>query len=93
MDPFIIVRNYRQQRQALEEISVPVPAPRIFLRELDPNALVSRQVAVKRSVGYCEEDKENYCSLLEMDRREDLMKKLPTPNQFHLINYADYDLN
>ena len=96
MDPFIIIRNYRQQRQsALEELTPTTapPASRLFLKELDPNALVNRQVALKRSVNYCEEDKENYCSLLETDRREDLMKKLPTPNQFHLINYEEYDLN
>jgi hypothetical protein len=65
----------------------------VFLRELDPNALVSRQMPVKRSSSYCEEDKENYYLLMEVDHREELMKKLPTPNQFHLINYADYDLN
>ncbi len=92
MDPFIIVRNYRQQRQCLEE-PLPVPAPRLFLRELDPNALVSRHVPLKRTLTYSHEDKENYCSFLEMDHREELIKKLPTPNQARLINYSDYDLN
>lgn len=99
MDPFIIIRNYRHSRLALDEpqpqpLTTPSPpAPRLFLRELDPNTLVSRGAPMKRSVSYCEEDKENYYSLLEMDHREELIKKLPTPNQSQLINYADYDLN
>ena len=28
---------------------------------------------------------------MDMDLGDDLMKKLPTPNQFQLINYSDYD--
>lgn len=98
MDPFIIIRNYRHSRPAQEDplplaLAPQPPAPRLFLRELDPNTLVSRGVPMKRSASYCEEDKENYYSLLEMDHREELIKKLPTPNQPQLINYADYDLN
>lgn len=89
MDPFIIIKNYRQQRQAMTE---EIHAPRIFLRELDPNALVSRQIQSKPIKIYCEDDKENYNFMEEMDYREDMMKKLPTPNQSHLINYSDYDL-
>jgi len=29
---------------------------------------------------------------MDMDFGEDAMKKFPTPNQAHLINYSDYDL-
>lgn len=42
MDPFIIIKNYRQAK--VEEIP---PAPRIFLRELDPNTLASRSTSNK----------------------------------------------
>lgn len=38
MDPFIIIKNYRQQKQAQAEEAQP---PRIFLREIDPNTLVN----------------------------------------------------
>jgi hypothetical protein len=50
MDPFIIIKNYRQPKP--EDIP---PAPRIFLRELDPNTLSSRTAASKiQSRLYCE---------------------------------------
>lgn len=50
MDPFIIIKNYRQPK--VEEIP---PAPRIFLRELDPNTLTSRNTTGKiQSRQYCE---------------------------------------
>jgi hypothetical protein len=30
--------------------------------------------------------------MMDMEEREDAMRKLPTPNQTKLINYSDYDL-
>jgi hypothetical protein len=93
MDTFIIIRNYRQQRQGGEEgMGLTASAPRGFLRELDPNALVGRQPAARQARSFCEEDKENFNSLFGMDLGEELMKKLPKPNQSQLINYSDYDL-
>jgi hypothetical protein len=56
MDPFIIVKNYRQQRQALLE-ETHTPAPRIFLAELDANSLVRRESQAKRRPMVNEEDK------------------------------------
>ena len=54
MDPFIIIKNYRQSRQ-VEEAS---PPPRVFLRELDPNTLATRQPNTKMlAKAYNEEDK------------------------------------
>lgn len=54
MDPFIIVKNFRQIRQQ-EETS---PPPRLFLRELDPNTLAHRQPVFKpTSRCFAEEDK------------------------------------
>lgn len=91
MDPFIIIRNYRQQRQLSEDLPSFPPA-RVFLRELDPNTLVNRPTQVKNNIKYSEEDKENYSLFMDMDFGEDAMKKFPTPNQAHLINYSDYDL-
>jgi len=91
MDPFIIVKNYRQQRQAFLDETTPLPPVRIFLRELDTNTLVSRQVQSKTLRVYCEEDKENFNYLMDLEG-EEAMKKLPTPNQSNLINYSDYDL-
>jgi hypothetical protein len=41
MDPFIIVKNYRQQRQALYEDTNPAPI-RVTLGELDANSLARR---------------------------------------------------
>jgi len=41
MDPFIIVKNYRQQRQPFFEETNAHPA-RICLAELDANSLVRR---------------------------------------------------
>ena len=88
MEPFVIIRNYRQQRQAaLEEVA----PPRMFLRELDPNTLVSRQPAVKISHAYHEDDKENFNAMLELETGNELLKKIPSPNQATLIDYADYD--
>lgn len=43
MDPFIIIKNYRQSRQSEEA----TPPPRLVLRELDPNALTSRTTSLK----------------------------------------------
>ena len=64
MDPFIIVKNYRQIRQQ-EEASP--PPPRIFLRELDPNSLVPRQPTFKpASRCFAEDDKENFNHMLDM---------------------------
>ena len=50
MDPFIIIKNYRQAKT--EDIP---PAPRLILRELDPNTLSSRSTSNKiQSRLYCE---------------------------------------
>jgi hypothetical protein len=54
MDPFVIIKNYRQQRQALYEES---PLPRSFLKEIDPNTLPTRNLQPKISRVYREEDK------------------------------------
>jgi hypothetical protein len=91
MDPFIIVKNYRQQRQALFEELPPAP-PRLFLRELDPNALAARAPAPRMAKQFSEEDKENFNFMMESEAGEELMKKLPRPHQCRLINYSDYDL-
>jgi hypothetical protein len=69
----------------------PLQPVRVFLRELDPNTLVSRQVQSKPLRVYCEDEKENFSCLMEL-YGEEAMKKLPTPNQSHLINYEDYDI-
>ena len=54
MDPFIIIKNYRQTRQ-LEEIS---PPPRPFLRDIDPHTLPCRQPSTKAlAKAYTEDDK------------------------------------
>jgi len=42
MDPFIIIKNYRQSK--IEDLP---PAPRLCLRELDPNTLSSRPTSNK----------------------------------------------
>ena len=91
MDPFVIVRNYRQQRQAAMEEPVAVPPPRMFLRELDPNTLVSRQLTAKHAPIYREDDKENFNAMLELETGNELLKQIPSPNQATLIDYADYD--
>jgi hypothetical protein len=46
MDPFIIIKNYRQQKQPQSEEIQP---SRIFLRELDPNTLVSNNVSINQT--------------------------------------------
>jgi hypothetical protein len=90
MDPFIIIKNYRQSRQQ-EEVS---PPPRLILRELDPNSLSSRTNNTRYSSRpFCEEDKENCFFMTDLEFGEDLIKALPSPNNNQLINYADYDLN
>lgn len=90
MDPFIIIKNYRQSRQQEET----TPPPRIFLRELDPNTLTSRPTIAKYNPApFCEEDKENYICMLDLDLGDNLLKTLPSPSNNQLINYADYDLN
>lgn len=48
MDPFIIIKNYRQAKA--EEVP---PAPRLILRELDPNTLSSRTGSVKTYSRLC----------------------------------------
>ena len=62
MDPFIIIHNYRQARQ-LEE----PPAPRLFLRELDLNALPIRTVSKPSNRVYSNEDKENFNFMMELE--------------------------
>lgn len=56
-DTFVIIKNYRQQRQSLyyEE-----PAPRVFLKEIQVSEAVNRPYIAKARKTYCEEDKENY---------------------------------
>jgi hypothetical protein len=90
MEPFIIIKNYRQSRQ-LEELS---PPPRIFLREIDPNTLPSRQPNYKQHVrAFAEDDKENFNFMLDHYLGDEPFKALPSPSNNQLINYADYDLN
>jgi hypothetical protein len=91
MDPFIIIKNHRQilQRQAEENN----PPPRLFLRELDPNALAARAKPKIASRLYCEEDKENYAGMLDFDFEKNIMNSVPKPNNRQLINYEDYDFN
>ena len=90
MDPFIIIKNYRQSRQ-VEEAS---PPPRVFLRELDPNTLASRQPNTKMlSKAFNEDDKENFNYMLDIYLGEEPLKLLPSPSNNQLIDYADYDFN
>ena len=63
MEPFIIIKNYRQSRQ-LEEIT---PPPRPFLREIDPSTLPFRQPSTKAlAKAYSEDDKENFNHMLDL---------------------------
>jgi hypothetical protein len=90
MDPFIIIKNYRQSRVPEE----PIAAPRLFLRELDPNTLTSRPTSLKLPTRlFCEDDKENFNFMMDLELGEDMLKGLPAPNNMQLINYDDYDLN
>lgn len=43
MDPFVIIKNYRQTRQPEEA----TPPPRLVLRELDTNAITARATSLK----------------------------------------------
>ena len=90
MDPFIIIKNHRQARQAEEAAQ----APRLFLRELDPNTLGGRGCSMRMSTTvFSEEDKENCMWLgLGLDG-SDVLKGLPSPSNNQLINYSDYDMH
>ena len=95
MDPFIIIKNYRQTQQKLtEEVPPPPVAPpqRMALRELDSNALSMRSIMRPQPKVYVEEDKENYICMFELDGMAQ-MKYFPTPVNDTLIDYGDYDFN
>ena len=66
MEPFIIIKNYRQSRQ-LEEIT---PPPRPFLREIDPSTLPFRQPSTKAlAKAYSEDDKEVVAEIVQDEIR------------------------